>query len=95
MLWRIFLVTVLIFLLGWFPSTVGLSYAAVKTWLYFPGPGMFLLGVSDVLRYIFLELATAKSLTTLFLPLSTSFQTVCLGLFLHDLFHQVGPMCVL
>jgi hypothetical protein len=26
--------------------TVGLSYAAVKTWLYFPTPGLFLLVVS-------------------------------------------------
>lgn len=31
---------------GWFPSTVGLTYAAVKTWLYYPFAGLFLLTVS-------------------------------------------------
>jgi hypothetical protein len=33
---------------GWFPNTVGISYAAVKTWLYFPIPGMILLAVSTI-----------------------------------------------
>ena len=28
---------------GWFPNTVGLAYAAVKTWLYFPVAGHVLL----------------------------------------------------
>ena len=28
---------------GWFPNTVGLAYAAVKTWLYFPVAGYILL----------------------------------------------------
>jgi hypothetical protein len=32
---------------GWFPSTVGMSYAAVKTWLYFPTPGLIMLCVSE------------------------------------------------
>jgi hypothetical protein len=34
---------------GWFPNTVGISYAAVKTWLYHPAAGHFLL----VLCFIF------------------------------------------
>jgi hypothetical protein len=32
---------------GWFPNTVGLSYAAVKTFLYFPTVGMVLMWVSS------------------------------------------------
>ena len=32
---------------GWFPNTVGISYAAVKTWLYFPNEGLILLSVSS------------------------------------------------
>ena len=30
---------------GWFPNTVGIAYAAVKTWLYFPVIGLGILGV--------------------------------------------------
>ena len=33
---------------GWFPNTVGIAYAAVKTWLYFPIPGLFLMSVSNL-----------------------------------------------
>jgi hypothetical protein len=31
---------------GWFPNTVGIAYAAIKTWLYFPIPGIVLMTVS-------------------------------------------------
>jgi hypothetical protein len=30
---------------GWFPNTVGIAYAAVKTWLYFPVPGLIFMAV--------------------------------------------------
>ena len=31
---------------GWFPNTVGISYAAIKTWLYFVVPGKILMGLA-------------------------------------------------
>lgn len=31
---------------GWFPNTVGIAYAAIKTWLYFPVPGFVFMTVS-------------------------------------------------
>lgn len=31
---------------GWFPNTVGIAYAAVKTWLYFPIAGLTIMAVS-------------------------------------------------
>lgn len=30
---------------SWFPATIGISYAAIKTWLYFPVAGKLLLGI--------------------------------------------------
>jgi hypothetical protein len=33
---------------SWAPNTVGICYAAVKTWLYLPVPGLILMGVSEV-----------------------------------------------
>jgi hypothetical protein len=33
---------------GWFPNTVGISYAAIKTWLYFPWAGKFLMSLCMV-----------------------------------------------
>lgn len=40
---------------GWFPNTVGISYAAVKTWLYFPVAGLVLLSVSETSDGWFLQ----------------------------------------
>jgi hypothetical protein len=31
---------------SWFPNTVGLAYASIKTWLYFPLPGKIMMSVS-------------------------------------------------
>lgn len=31
---------------SWFPNTVGLAYASIKTWLYFPLPGKIMMTVS-------------------------------------------------
>ena len=31
---------------SWYPNTVGIGLSAVKTWLYYPGPGIFLMTVS-------------------------------------------------
>jgi hypothetical protein len=36
---------------GWFPNTVGLAYAAVKSWLYFPVLGLFYMGVSKTVDF--------------------------------------------
>lgn len=30
---------------GWFPNTVGIAYASIKTWLYFPVPGLAIMVV--------------------------------------------------
>ena len=49
---------------GWFPNTVGIAYAAVKTWLYFPVPGLIFM----VVRLLFaaLNTKTACDLPTIF-----------------------------
>jgi len=31
---------------SWYPNTVGIGLSAVKTWLYYPGPGIFLMAMS-------------------------------------------------
>jgi hypothetical protein len=33
---------------SWAPNTMGICYAAVKTWIYLPVPGLILMGVSEV-----------------------------------------------
>lgn len=33
---------------GWFPNTVGIAYAAVKTWLYFPSLGLCIMALCMV-----------------------------------------------
>lgn len=33
---------------GWFPCVVGISYAAIKTWIYFPDVGLFLVALCTI-----------------------------------------------
>lgn len=50
---------------GWFPCIVGISYAGIKTWIYFPVAGLLLVAVREILLCIlfvlFVSLASTHS----------------------------------
>lgn len=47
---------------SWFPNTIGMAYASIKTWLYFPVPGKIMMTVSAhlVLLICFPELTSSS-----------------------------------
>jgi hypothetical protein len=80
---------------GWFPNTVGIAYAAVKTWLYFALPGIAIMGVS-LSCLIFLSRSCRPFTSFLTFCLYTlSCPTALYGLSVHDLSHRVSSVLAL
>jgi hypothetical protein len=71
---------------GWFPNTVGISYAAVKTYLYFPMPGLVMLSVSDA-RDVKHGPVQSATLTSLFLKALSA-------VFLYHILYQCRSRCL-
>jgi len=45
---------------SWFPNTVGIGLSAVKTWLYYPMPGHFLMAISLSLNFFFFPISLIR-----------------------------------
>jgi len=45
---------------SWFPNTVGIGLSAVKTWLYFPMAGHFLMAISLSLNFLFFPISLIR-----------------------------------
>jgi len=45
---------------SWYPNTVGVGLSAVKTWLYYPLPGHFLMAISLSLNFFFFPISLIR-----------------------------------
>jgi hypothetical protein len=71
---------------GWFPNTVGIAYAAIKTWLYFPIPGLVLMAVSKTSHWSARALCWDRAMLKCFHPC----RTVMYDIFLQHVLHCVS-----
>jgi hypothetical protein len=71
---------------GWFPNTVGIAYAAIKTWLYFPIPGLILMTVSEINHWSARVLCWDRAMLKCCHPC----RTVMYDIFLQHVLHRVS-----
>jgi hypothetical protein len=45
---------------SWYPNTVGIGMSAVKTWLYYPMSGHFLMAISLSLNFFFFPISLIR-----------------------------------
>lgn len=45
---------------SWFPNTVGIGVSAIKTWLYYPMAGHFLMAISLSLNFFFFPISLIR-----------------------------------
>ena len=55
---------------GWFPCVVGISYAAIKTWIYFPMAGLLIMAVGFSVFVLFLSCTVSHSVASHYISLT-------------------------